>query len=357
MSKRKHSLWAVISFVVAATLLLTACAGSAVPPPTATSAPLPTQAPVATEVPAEVPTAVPTEAPTATPEPVAMRSGVLPIIDALPMFVAQNKGYFEANGLKVELVPVASAAERDQLLQAGEIDGMINDMVSTLLYNKEQVQVVTVGFARTASATYPQYRILASANSGITTAEGLKGVEIGISEGSVIAYTTDRLLQAEGLTPDDIKTVAVPRIPDRLVLLGSGELKAATLPDPLASLAIAGGAVVITDDTKHPEYGYSLYSFSAKFIADHPDAVKGFLAAVYQAVAEINADKSQWAGLLADQALLPQPLQGSYTLPDFPAGGVPSEDQFNDVLAWAKDKGILTSEVTYVSSVDASFLP
>jgi NitT/TauT family transport system substrate-binding protein len=273
------------------------------------------------------------------------------------MFVAQDKGYFEANSVKVEFVPVASAAERDQLIQAGEIDGMINDMISTILFNKDAVQVVAVGFSRVATDTYPQFRILASAQSGITSVEQLKGVEIGVSDGTVIAYTTDRLLQAEGFTADDIKTIAVPKIPDRLALLGSGELKAANLPDPLASLAVAGGAVVIIDDTKHPEYGYSLYTFTAKFAADHPGAVKGFLAAVYQAAADINADKTQWDGLLADQALLPQPLQGNYTLPDYPTGDVPSEDQFNDVLAWAKDKGIVAADVSYTDSVSANFLP
>ncbi len=343
-----------VSLMTVIALALAAC-GGATPTPAPTEVPASTGAP--TIVPTEAPTESPTEAPTATPELVTVKIGVLPIIDALPMFVAQNAGYYEANGVTVEFVPVGSAAERDQLFQAGEIDGMINDMISTVLYNKESVQVVTVGFARTATTTYPQYRILASAQSGFTSADQLKGVEIGISEGTVIAYTTDRLLQAEGLAPEDIKTIAVPKISDRLALLGSGEIKAANLPDPLASLAIANGAVVITDDTKHPEYGYSLYSFSAEFVADHPEAVKGFLAATYTAAADINADKTKWDQLMADQKLLPQPLQGKYTLSDFPVTGAPTEDQFNDVVSWAKDKGILTADVLYADSVTATFLP
>lgn len=343
-----------VSLMTVIALVLAAC-GGATPTLAPTEVPASTVAP--TIVPTEAPTESPTEGLTATPEPVTVKIGVLPIIDALPMFVAQNAGYYEANGVTVEFVPVGSAAERDQLFQAGEIDGMINDMISTVLYNKESVQVVTVGFARTATTTYPQYRILASAQSGFTSADQLKGVEIGISEGTVIAYTTDRLLQAEGLAPEDIKTIAVPKISDRLALLGSGEIKAANLPDPLASLAIANGAVVITDDTKHPEYGYSLYSFSAEFVADHPEAVKGFLAATYTAAADINADKTKWDQLMADQKLLPQPLRGKYTLPDFPVTGAPTEDQFSDVVSWARDKGILTADVLYADSVTATFLP
>ena len=62
-----------------------------------------------------------------------------------------KQGYFAANRVKVTFIPAASAAERDQLIAAGQADGMINDLVSVALYNKQAVQVQTVRFARTAS--------------------------------------------------------------------------------------------------------------------------------------------------------------------------------------------------------------
>ena len=49
--------------------------------------------------------------------------------------------------LQVELIPAASAAERDQLLQAGQVDGVITDLVALALYNKEQTEVVAVRYA------------------------------------------------------------------------------------------------------------------------------------------------------------------------------------------------------------------
>jgi NitT/TauT family transport system substrate-binding protein len=299
-------------------------------------------------------------APTASPEPsepVTLRIAVLPILDALPMYVASQKGYFDTQGVQVEFIPVASAAERDQIMAAGQADGMINDLVSTLFYNKDAVQIQIVAFSRTATPDFPQYRILAAGNSGITSIEGLKGVEIGISEGSVIAYTTDRLLQAEGFSPDEIKTIAVPRIPDRLALLASGELQAANLPDPLSSLAIQGGAVPILDDTKHPEFGNSVISFRKAVIDESPQAIRGFLAALDQAIEEISANPGQWDSLLAEQQLVPEPLIGSYEIPPFPTGQVPSESQWSDVLDWAQEKGLITAEVSYADSVTSDYLP
>lgn len=296
-------------------------------------------------------------APEPTQAQVRIRIGVLPILDALPMYVAEAQGYFAENGLEVVFVPVASAAERDQLMQAGQIDGMINDLISTMLYNKNQISVIAVRFARTATPEFPQFRILAAAGSGIATVEDLAGVEIGVSEGTVIEYTTYRLLEAEGVATEDIRTVAVPRIPDRLALLASGELQAANLPDPLSSLAIQGGATVVIDDSAHPQYGNSLISFRKDFVSQRAQAIRGFLAAIEAAVADINADKSAWEDLLVEKELIPAPLIGSYTIPDFPTASVPSEAQFADVLEWALEQGLVETRLSYSQSINATFLP
>jgi NitT/TauT family transport system substrate-binding protein len=299
-------------------------------------------------------------APAAGPSgPATLKLALLPILDALPIFVAQEQGYFQEQNLVVEFVPVGSAAERDQLMASGQADGMINDLISTILYNKDGIQIQIVSFARTATPDFPQYRLLASGDSGITSIEGLKGVEIGISEGSVIEYTTDRLLEAEGLAPEDIRKIAVPRIDLRMSMIDSGELQAANLPDPAASLAIQGGAVLILDDTSHPEYGNSVISFRKVVIDDNPQAIRGFLAALEKASTEINTDPTRWDTLLTEQKLVPEPLIGTYEIPPFPTGGLPTEEQWIDVLAWAKGKGLVEEEVdlVYGESITDEYLP
>lgn len=290
-------------------------------------------------------------------EPTTVRMAVLPILDALPMYVAQEQGYFEEENVVVEFVPVTSAAERDQVIQAGQADGMINEVLSTLFYNSEQPEVTIVRYARVPTADFPQFYVLASADSGITSVDDLKGQDIGISEGTIIEYSTDRLLQAEGLSAEEISTIAVPRIPDRMALLSSGELPAANLPDPLATLAIQGGATVIVDDSKYPEYGHSVISFRNEFVNENEEAVRGFLAALERAVEDINNDKEQFSGLLSDRGLVPEPLLGSYTIPDFPAASVPPTSQWDDVLEWALEKGYVENELVYEESVDDTYLP
>ncbi len=281
----------------------------------------------------------------------ALRIAVLPILDALPLYVAKAEGYFAAHGIKVELIPAASAAERDQLLQAGQIDGFITDLVALALYNRESPQVVAVRYAMVPTADFPQFRILAAAQSGITTVEGLRGVPIGVSEGTVVEYVTHRLLEAEGLPGEAVVTLAVPKIADRMALLGAGELNAATLPEPLASLAMQQGAVVITDDTRHPEISCSVYAFRKIVYAQQPRTVRAFLAAIDQASAAINADKNRWNALLTEKGLVPAPLLGAYTLPDYPDAAIPTEAQFADAVTWLQATGRLTQAPAYRDSV------
>ncbi len=282
---------------------------------------------------------------------------VLPILDALPMYVADEEGLFAKHGVNVEFIPVASAPERDQIILAEQADGMINETLSTILFNKADSQIQIVRLARAATKDAPVFHILSAGTSGITKVEDLKGVEIGISDGTVIEYLTDRLLQAEGFAPEEIGKISVPRIPDRLALLNSGELEAAMLPDPASFVAIMNGAINVLDDSSHPEYGYSTIAFRKAVLDSQPEAVRSFLAAVEEAVNLINDDPGRWNKLLSEKQIVPEPVSGSYQINRYPTGSVPTELQYEDVLLWAQEKGLVEVDVPYSRSINPAYLP
>ncbi len=295
--------------------------------------------------------------PAETIEPVTLKVVILPVLDTLPIRVAQKEGLFEKNGVKVELIPAQAAPERDQLISAGQADGMINEVLSTMFYNQNETRVEIVRYARSATAQDSLFAILVAGNSGIETLDDLKGVEIGISQGTVIEYVTSRLLEAEGFAEADIKSIAVPNISSRVELLLNGELKAAVLPEPLTSLAVSQGARVILADTSHPEYSFSTLSFRKEIIDQHPEAIRAFLKAVEEAVTQLNTSPDQYKGILSDQKLVPGPLLPTFKMPVFSTSGVPTQAQWDDTLAWAKSKGLVSKDLIYADSVNASLLP
>lgn len=300
-------------------------------------------------------------APQATPtsQPATLKVVALPILDTMPVLVAQQQGLFSKYNLTVEFIPAGSAPERDQLVAAGQADGMLNEVLSALYFNKESARVQVVRYARAATKDAALFTLVANPNSGVKSVADLKGKSVGISEGTIIQYVTERLLTAEGVNPQEVKLTSVPKIDARLALVKSGELDAAVLPEPLASVAVKEGSVAIISDAAYPQYSFSTWTFRNEVLKNNPEAVKRFLLALEDAVALINADpaRAEWKQLLVENKILPAPLAETFVVPPFVTAGVPTEEQFMDTLTWAKEKGFLKADQTYQDVINASFLP
>ena len=286
-----------------------------------------------------------------------LKVAVLPVLDVLPLYIAQENGYFEEAGVEVEAVPVTSAVERDQLMQAGEIDGMLNEIATTALFNRDGVKIQAVIASRVATSDGPIFRIIASPSSEIETPADLAGVPIGVSVNTVIEYLTDRILEEEGLSSDQIVSESVPSIPERFQLLMEGQLQAATLPDPLAQAALEAGAKLVVEDSDYPFYSLSTLTFSVETIESNPEGLRRFLIAWDRAVQDLNADPEAYRGLFLEKVPTPESVQETYEIPPFPSNQVPTADQWADVNDWLLDKGLIESALPYEESVTAEFLP
>lgn len=280
-----------------------------------------------------------------------LRVAFLPTLDALPLHIAESEGYFADAGVVVESIIVSSPVERDQLFQAGEIDGMLNELSTTAIFNGSGTRLQTILTVRRPVVDGPVFRILAAPGSGMAAVEDLRNVSVGISMNTIIEYLTFRLLSAGGLAPEEISMVSVPVIPERFQLLMRGDLAAATLPDPLAEAAIQAGAVLVLDDTSNPEYSVSVLSFSSEVIQASPTRIARFVEAWNRAVETVNREPEAYRGLFLEKVQVPEAVRESYSIPRFPLGEVPNMSQWNDVLDWLEWKGLIDSKPTYEESI------
>ncbi len=286
-----------------------------------------------------------------------LKVALIPVLDTIPVFIAQQNGYFAEQGIEVETVSAKSPQERDVFIQTGQVDGVLTDLQSVGLLNKDSVKVKAVYTSRRPYPDAPLFRILAGPQTNISTPADLKGVPIGISLNTTIEYLTDRILAAEGLKPEEIAKLEVGAITIRFEQLMNGNIQAAVLPDPLAQGAIAAGARLVVDDSKYAEMSQSVLTFSADTLKNKPATVKKFLVAWDKAVKDLNANPEKYRSVLIEQGRVPKSIQDSYQMPPFPDRGVPSQDQVADVVAWLKAKGLITRDIPYTEMVDTSFLP
>jgi NitT/TauT family transport system substrate-binding protein len=289
-------------------------------------------------------------------EDTTLKVALLPIMHTLPFYVAEQNGYFVDEGIQVEPVPVKSATERDALMQANEVDGMLTDLPGVGLFNQETPQVKIISMALKAYPNSPSFRLLAAPGSEISSVADLAGVKIGISQNTVIEYITDRMLEQSGLMPDQIAIEEITAIPVRFEQLMAGQVQAATLPDPLAQGAIAAGARLILDDGQFTQYSHSVLAFSLEAIEAKPTTLEKFLSAWNKAVADLNADPAAYQDLLIERGRVPESIQGSFAMPPFPENEITNQEQWADVVAWLQEKGLISREIPYQDAVDTSFM-
>lgn len=285
-----------------------------------------------------------------------LRLALLPIPDALPVYVAMENGYFKDSGIEVEPLTVGSPIERDQLMQAGRVDGMINEISGAASFNRDQSRVKIVSIARSPIEKSPLFRVLAAPGSGIKSVKELAGIGIGVSKNTIIEYISTRLLTADGVPPKDVVFESVPVLPERFQLLLSGQLKAATLPEPLASAAIKAGAIDVVNDTALSHLSASVITFSNEALTKKGEAVKKFMQAWDKATAELNSDPEKYKPIMLKNIRVPKKIQEDFTIPLFPRKTLPSKEQWGDVMLWMIEKKLVQETLQYEESVTADFL-
>lgn len=285
-----------------------------------------------------------------------IKIGVLPIVDSLPFVVAEEKGYYRAEGLDVELVSFASAVERDSALQARGIDGTLGDVLAVASLNQSGLSTRIVSLGLGESGQEGRFAILAAPGSQINSAAQLSQVPVAVSLNSIIEYVTDNLLLESGLTPDQIKKESIPKIPVRYEMLMNGQIKAACLPDPLAALAESRGASLVIDDTAS-NLSQTVIYFRSEYLDKNAGNITKFLKAYARAVQDINDNPNTYKGILADKVRISPETLSVYNVEHFPAPQMPDKNQLEKVVGWMVAKGLLNKSMTYEELVAPGLLP
>jgi NitT/TauT family transport system substrate-binding protein len=278
----------------------------------------------------------------ASPASGALKVGVLPDADSLPLLVADAEGLFAAAGAAVSLVPFNTAVERDAALQAGAIDAAVSDLLAVSLANQGGFDL------RATSLTDGRYGIVASPGSGIASLSDLAGKSIGISSNTIIQYAAETMLTRSGMAPADIRGLAVPKIQLRMELLLAGRLDAACLPEPLLSVAVAKGArLLASSDDIGPGQGLhaGVIAFSKASLDGRPADIAAFYRAYKRAAEKIDAAPDAYRTFLVDKAGFPSVVRDSFAFVVYEKPRLPSDADIGAVVSWMRAKGLLKREL------------
>ena len=260
--------------------------------------------------------------------------GLMPDTDSIPFIIAAEHGYFAEEGVEVELVPFKSAMERDAALQSGNLDGAISDLLAVIFARSG-------GFAvHATSYTDGNYNLVAGRNSGIAASANLRGKEIAISRNTIIEYVTDEILAVNGIEEQDVSKVVIPQIPVRLEMLQSGNLAAAVLPEPMASVAVASGSRYVTGSG---ELGINpgIIVFSDASIQEKEASIRAMYRAYNGAVSYLNnTPRAEYIDLVMEKSGFPAPARDALELKPYRAAGIPAPKDVEEAVHWVKSKDL-----------------
>lgn len=206
----------------------------------------------------------------------------------LPLTIAEQLGYFKAEGLEVEISDFAGGSRALQAVVGGSADvvsGAFEHTINLQSKGQKYQAFVLQGRAPQISMgispkTMPNYR----------TVTDLKGKKIGVSApGSSTNMVANLILSRAGLKPGDVSFIGVGTAAGALTAFRSGQIDAMSNIDPVMTMLEQKGEIRIIADTRTlkgtvdvfggPMPAGCLYA-PAEFIQKNPNTVQAMTHAI-----------------------------------------------------------------------------
>jgi NitT/TauT family transport system substrate-binding protein len=209
-----------------------------------------------------------------------------PVGDSLPVYQAIDKGYFEAEGLDVELTPAANGATTINALVSGSTDLALVSYPSLITAYSSDLPITIAAPAIAGTEEYAA-GLYVLADSDIEAPADMVGKKMATpSLGSVGDIWFRGVLLQEGLSPDDVTYVEIPQA-NMAAALEAGDVDGIFQTEPTLS---ATEANVDVRSIGYQEGPQGLFATSDQLMEEQPEVVTAFRAALAKAVADIEAD-------------------------------------------------------------------
>lgn len=247
-----------------------------------------------------------------------LKIGVMPAVDAAPIFVAQEKGYFEQLGLDLEVELFTSGQDRQSALQTGQVDGAISDIIALLMN-------VQGGFdIKGTMLTDGMFPILI--REGF---EDKEQISMALMEVSVTNYLADEWLSEN----HDIEKIFINEIPARLEMIKTGNVDMGVFPEPVATMGSLNGLEKRIYENKDG-YCPDIFVFTEKAINEKEEAIKAFHEGYNMAVKDINEDDSLARELLIKKLSLIEDIKDMMDLPEYKIAQLPNDEYVSQIINW-----------------------
>ena len=254
-------------------------------------------------------------------EKTKIKVAILPTVDTAPLWLAQDGGYFKAEGLDVETVVAASGQAAMTKTVSGETDIAISSYMP--FFVAKSTGAADLQLVADATSIAPKaIAIVTTPNSPVKTINDLAGKRIAMTAKNTASdLLAKSLMKDHGVPIDKVNWVPSP-FPNTAAALAQGQVDAALLPEPfLTQAAKTAGAIPVIDVNSGAtqEFPLSGYGATSKWVKENPKTLAAFQRALQKATSETNKDRSKIEPLLVKYAKIDEDSSKLLGLPSFSA--------------------------------------
>jgi ABC-type nitrate/sulfonate/bicarbonate transport system substrate-binding protein len=215
----------------------------------------------------------------APPQKTKVRFGVGSAIAYNPVYVAKEKGFYQEEGLDVELLWLQAAPEVVQAIIGGSADGGVGGSFGLIAGISKGAPVIT-----TAIYAYGGERIALAVRKdlGIKNLKDLYGKKVAFQSGAIGQQMFTELCAKEGLDISKVDIVFLNNV-DMAAAVGSKSVDAIVTWEPQPSLLESKGLVTILQRGGKYLKSPGCVIFGTGFIKSNRDAVLRFTKAHFRA--------------------------------------------------------------------------
>src|SRR5918992_2470115 len=168
--------------------------------------------------------------------------GYMKIVDNAAMFVAMEKGFFKAEGLELETVPLAGGALIVQGVTSGDLQIGWTNVISLYQAHVEGFDFKFVaGGATNVKGTNETHAIEVLKTSPIVRAKDLEGKTVAVNTlNNIVHLMAMAWLDKNGANSSKVKFVELP-FPNMEAALAAGKVDAISVQEPFATAAVQKG--------------------------------------------------------------------------------------------------------------------
>lgn len=211
---------------------------------------------------------------------------------------------FGDRGIRVTWAEFTSGPPLLEALSANALDFGYTGNVPPIFAHAARGNLLFVGAAQ---GSREGHAILVPKDSPIQTVADLKGQKVAFKRGSSAHYATIKLLQAAGLTLDDIQPQDLAP-PDAIAAFDAGAIGAWTIWDPYFAMAQERPNTRVLSTTEGLEQDYNFYSANGDFTKANPELVAEAVEVVRLVGEQGQADLPATVKTFARETGLAQPV-------------------------------------------------